>query len=428
MSKNPFYKGNGIPCHLSGYTVGFVAPVIEHLLRRNHAVAFLSPFGSNISPLYYRYFPREPESHRFLHISLKPKKIPKVPFKFPELETKANIMAMETALGAIDIALSVYVFPWIIPIVELRNRLNYKIAAFLRGSDLIYGCDPNSSYSSIFEHSSSICPWEKMTELMRISLKNCDKVYTVSRFQASIARNLGIRVDGIFPSFPFKRGKKLRYLKKSKKEIRLDFAKRLEKHFEYLDPNLQWVVYLGRISKEKCIDLLIRSVRKSKNRRHFQLLIAGDGPDLPNLRRLASKLCVKTAFGFVSPSLVPLLVKAASVVVHPTLPSHFIDAAPSSCINASFVGSPVVFPYRHSSPCSGIHEYVSNKNTAVLSFDPNQGKQELTENIAEKIDLMVENHDLRSLIEQENIKHTRQLDPEDALLRFENELLRVVNT
>jgi len=148
LSKNPFYKpeqGNKSCCYLAGYTVGLVAPLGEHLLQRDNDLAFLSPNTSNIDPRYYQYFPKELTSDRFSNFSLNPVRLPKVPYIFPELETKAAIMTLGMLLKGIDIAISVYTFPWIVPIADLGDLIDYKIATFTRGSDLFYGCDPNSA-------------------------------------------------------------------------------------------------------------------------------------------------------------------------------------------------------------------------------------------------------------------------------------------
>jgi len=427
VSKNPFYTGdNGPPPYLAGYTVGFCSPLIDFLLARGHRVALFSPVSSNVSRQHYHLFPLSPQG--LIRLPIEPKRIPKVPYPCTELELKAAILSTDRLMGGIDAALSIYVFPWVMPLADLKRRLHYRLFAFLRGSDLVEGCRADSNYSLLYDSDSGINIWPSMSSMMVRALNTSKKTYATSRFLTNLARQLGVRVSGIFPSVPFKEGKRLRHEKGDKSRFRKHFLREFcSGSFRTVNPDLEWILYLGRVHYEKCIDLVLRALPKTRNLNRMQLIVAGDGPDMNRLRKLSNKLKMKNvAFGFVPPHLVPALCKAATALVQPSLPSRVLDAAPSSCINAAYVGLPIILPHVEGKACGGAGEFVGQTNRQRLSFDPYLPTSNIVKIIAEKIDLIIEDERLREKTAEENVQFTSFLNPDVVLDDLESRLIESI--
>lgn len=59
-----------------------------------------------------------------IQLAVDPKRIPKVPYPFPELELKATAGWADQLVVGIDAVLSVYIFPWIVPLADLKKQLD----------------------------------------------------------------------------------------------------------------------------------------------------------------------------------------------------------------------------------------------------------------------------------------------------------------
>lgn len=86
-----------------------------------------------------------------------------------------------------------------------------------------------------------------------------------------------------------------------------------------VDRDVQILLYVGRLGKEKSVDYLIKSfAHVAKERKDVILVIAGDGPERHRLESLAKKLRLgnKVHFtGFIDPQDTPLLYSSADVFV-----------------------------------------------------------------------------------------------------------------
>ena len=95
-------------------------------------------------------------------------------------------------------------------------------------------------------------------------------------------------------------------------------------------------IYFGRVSREKGLGTLIRATAAAGSR----LVIAGTGPALEDLRRLAAELGATVRFaGFLSGDALHDAVRAARAVV---LPSEWYENAPMSVLEAYALGKPVI--------------------------------------------------------------------------------------
>jgi len=422
INKNPFYyKNKTFPIYLAGHVTGFVEPFTNYLLNKKHKVIMISPAEhSNFKGEYDAFFPEPPKSENFHQIFIKPKILPKVPFSFGELDVKMALMKASDKLGKIDVVISVYAFPWIIPVNDLKSKVGYKTVALLRGSDATMGCNPNSEYNEIYGKEE----WEYITQIYRNSLNKSDLVITTSEMLAHYVRDLGVRVDGISPTPPFEY-KGTNSLQKTVLKRRFLQTSAIRTQIYEIDIKKEWIIYLGRFHRDKQVDLMIRSFLEIRNKNKVHFLLCGLGEELDNLIKLSKKLHIKDiSFCFVPPNLVPLLCRCATAMVHPaSLPWHFIDARPSSCINAAYQGCPVILPFKENrNDFGGAHESVSPFNTKHLSYDPFLPRQTVSSLIAEKIDLVIENRYVKEEIGRKNEKWASQFTQIKEFKKLENRI------
>jgi glycosyltransferase involved in cell wall biosynthesis len=117
----------------------------------------------------------------------------------------------------------------------------------------------------------------------------------------------------------------------------------------------RYVLYFGRLSREKGVHTLITAAASAKCR----LLIAGTGDALEYLRGLADSLKADVAFlGFLSGEALHAAIRGARAVV---LPSEWYENAPMSILEAYALGKPVI-----GARIGGIPELIEEDRTGFL--------------------------------------------------------------
>ena len=58
------------------------------------------------------------------------------------------------------------------------------------------------------------------------------------------------------------------------------------------------IIYVGRISKEKGLDIIINALANLKNEINFKLFIYGQGPEENNIKKMINKLKIKDKINF----------------------------------------------------------------------------------------------------------------------------------
>lgn len=98
------------------------------------------------------------------------------------------------------------------------------------------------------------------------------------------------------------------------------------------------IVYIGRFSKEKGVARLIESFSKIKNK-FWTLALAGDGPELSNLKLLVKNLDLKDRVIFLGKvSRIDLLLAESSIFVLPS----FLEGFPNALCEAMSAGLPSI--------------------------------------------------------------------------------------
>jgi glycosyltransferase involved in cell wall biosynthesis len=115
-------------------------------------------------------------------------------------------------------------------------------------------------------------------------------------------------------------------------------------------------LYFGRLSREKGLATLIRAAAASRSR----LLLVGTGPQLAELRGLATQLGADVTFpGYLTGEPLHEAIRSARAIV---LPSEWYENAPMSVLEAYALGKPVV-----GARIGGIPELIHEEETG-LSF------------------------------------------------------------
>ena len=141
-----------------------------------------------------------------------------------------------------------------------------------------------------------------------------------------------------------------------------------------------YFVYIGRLSQEKGVDILIRAALEIKK---AHLIIAGEGPIRKELEELASANGNNIRFlGHLKASEINSLLKNAMFLV---IPSTWYENFPYSVLEAFAWGKPVV-----ASRIGGIPEQVKEEDNGLL-FEPWD-----KENLRKKIDYLLANRYLLS--------------------------------
>ena len=160
-----------------------------------------------------------------------------------------------------------------------------------------------------------------------------------------------------------------------------------------------YIFYGGRISEEKGVDKLIQSFLDS-NLIDTKLKIAGDGPQLSNLKNQYSNFENIEFLGLKTNQEVLNIIKKSTAVVTAT---KLYEGQPTLLCEASLLGVPSVFPLT-----GGIEEYFP-KNYK-LSFE-----QFNYEDLAKKLTL-IENHDFITQIGEDNKKFITEYLNEEKLI------------
>ena len=123
------------------------------------------------------------------------------------------------------------------------------------------------------------------------------------------------------------------------------------------------IIAVGRIDEWKGFEFLLKAIKELKVRHvDCELEVVGDGSRGNSLKRLASDLGVTdqvTFRGWVQPEEVPIIMKQATVLVHPS--SKLGDGVPNVIKEAMAVGTPVI-----GSEIAGIPELLRNGKNGVL--------------------------------------------------------------
>lgn len=135
------------------------------------------------------------------------------------------------------------------------------------------------------------------------------------------------------------------------------------------------IAFVGRFSREKRYDLIVKAVNESKYRDKIQLIFGGKGPVKNQIMRLSKKLPNYPVFSFFSREQVSELFNYADLYIHPA----DIEVEGMTCLEAIACGC---VPVVSDSPKSATPQFTLSKHSVFKHGD--------FKDLAEKIDWWIE--------------------------------------
>lgn len=175
----------------------------------------------------------------------------------------------------------------------------------------------------------------------------------------------------------------------------------------------KYILYFGRLSKEKGIGVLIEAMKNVRNR--ITLKIVGEGPLLETIQSRVKKESISNIefIGFQSGDALKKIIRESALVV---VPSIWYENSPLVIYEAMALGKVVV-----GSRIGGIAELIKENKTGLL-FDPNEYRE-----LATKIDYLLDNEDILLKMEEESKNASEQFGFDahyDEIMKIYSELLR----
>ncbi len=122
------------------------------------------------------------------------------------------------------------------------------------------------------------------------------------------------------------------------------------------------ILMTGRLSKEKCQDVVIKAVRRSKYADRIQLVFAGQGPTLGYLRKLGESLPLQPIFRFFTKQELLHIIAQTDLYVH----AADIEIEAISCIEAFACG---LVPVIADSPRSAARQFALDRRSLFAQGD-----------------------------------------------------------
>lgn len=173
------------------------------------------------------------------------------------------------------------------------------------------------------------------------------------------------------------------------------------------------ILNTARISKEKSQEQIIEAVKKSKYSDKIQLFIAGDGPLKSKMERLGSKLKNPPIISFYSKSELCSLINSCDLYVH----SSYAEIESIACLEAISCG---LVPIIADSEMSAARFFALTEN--------NLYKYGNTDDLAAKIDYMIEHPDEKERLKQQYIQYSERFRIEKCIDKMEEMFNDAINS
>lgn len=164
------------------------------------------------------------------------------------------------------------------------------------------------------------------------------------------------------------------------------------------------ILTIGRLSREKRHDLLIRAIELSKYKNDIQLYIAGCGPLEKQTEKLGETLPNKPIIDFYSQSDLVDLINNADLYVHPA----DIEIEAIACLEAITCG---VVPIISDSSRSATNAFALDEYNLFKAGDP--------EDLAKKIDYFIEHPEFKKALSNEYLEYSKQFQIENCITKME---------
>ena len=167
------------------------------------------------------------------------------------------------------------------------------------------------------------------------------------------------------------------------------------------------IMMVGRLSQEKCQDLLIEAIAKSKYSNRIQLVLAGQGPMRNYYQSLAKKLPIKPIIEYYAKDKLIDLYWQTDLYVH----SSDIEIEAISCIEAFACG---LVPVISDSDRCAARQFALDERSLFRHGD--------SADLAQKIDYWIEHENDKKIMEKQYAQLAKQYSIDASVQKFENML------
>ncbi len=171
------------------------------------------------------------------------------------------------------------------------------------------------------------------------------------------------------------------------------------------------ILSVGRLSHEKAQDVLIEAVSKSKYKDKIHLILAGQGPNKKYYEKLSKKLKVQPCMQLFPRNEIVDVFNYADLYVHPAR----IELEGIACLEAICCGCPTIVS--------------DSKKSATKGFAVDERcifKNNNAQDLANKIDYMIENEEIRKEIGEKYFKSAKKYDQDSCMDEMEQMFLATI--
>jgi len=325
--------GRAHPAILSGMTVGFVRGLVRAALVGDHPLTYVFPASTGPSEVTFvddaDPLPAGVDARPFWDGPIAKSAVAAGAVEFQAVI--ADVCADPATRP--DVAAFVYPFPLLSLAVPVLLAAGVPYVATFRGGDA-YRWLPEPAPGP------DVSPNQLLVRnAYRAHLQGCASTTAASEWLADVARDAGVEVDAIIGSPPPSDG--------IAPEVTADRSRWKREYLadgyvplagETLRDDRLWLLWSGRLSKDKRPDLALAAFAQAATRDRWQLVIAGEG----DRSLLPDELPPGVAHVFVPPRSLPRVLRAADGALHTAVPGSFIDSRPSSVLQFSSYGIPCI--------------------------------------------------------------------------------------
>lgn len=170
------------------------------------------------------------------------------------------------------------------------------------------------------------------------------------------------------------------------------------------------VLAVGRLAREKRLDVTVEGVRRSRHAGRIQLVVTGRGPEEAHIRRLGATLPLPAQVGFVSDVELRRLLATADLLVH----ASEIELEGMAVLEALACGTPALVAR---APASAARQFAISDDFLFEPGDP--------DDLARRIDLLIEAPERLREARAEALALAGRYRFEDSVRRLEALYLRV---
>ncbi len=168
---------------------------------------------------------------------------------------------------------------------------------------------------------------------------------------------------------------------------------------------------VGRLSSEKCQDVLINAVDKSKYKDKIQLIFAGKGPKANHYKALSKKLPVPPIFGFYTQTELIKILQYSDLYVH----SADVEIEAISCLEAIACG---LIPVISNSPASATKQFALDDRSLFECGN--------SAHLASKIDYFIEHENEKAELTAKYLEFSKQFKLEKCIKMIEEMFVEAI--